>query len=69
MFNVQGAFKMLVGALVLPFVGVLLISIFATGTTVGEMNIKNFGPTLLWLIPVFAIIGIFIGLLGKSLQD
>ncbi len=58
MGSVSGAFKALLVSLILPVVGVSLITAFATGSTAGETLIKAVGPLVLWLLPIVAVVNI-----------
>jgi hypothetical protein len=67
--GIQTAFKTLIFALILPYVGVILIAAFATGSSVGETTVKNIGPILLWLLPIFAIINLFGSFMSAKAYD
>jgi hypothetical protein len=55
---VKSSFKNLLYALILPAIGIPLINGFATGTSTGETLIKSVGPIVLWVLPIFAVIGV-----------
>lgn len=58
MGSAKTAFQALLISLMLPIVGVNLITAFATGATAGETLILSVGPLVLWLLPLVAVINI-----------
>jgi hypothetical protein len=56
MGSMRAAFTGLLFSLIIPVVGVALITAFATGTSTGETLIKSVGPLVLWLLPLIAVI-------------